>query len=402
MRATTCRPRAGHSSPSWNRSHDPSVDSDVTTTLRVEAGAVVVLRLYDVAFAIDLARLEPLMPAGAQVERPPLARAEPKAIAFGTPPARLRLGSASLPLENGGSAEAEAWARVYDFGVVAIALRFAVRDEAWADYVALTRSLDRAAAAPTAAPLWTSLLERVRRSVAPAAERLSTSDLEEDYLLSVVNRWDRPVDAESVLREVDVAALLAEEPAEAPRGLSPQTRQELLRNRFSYYADDLAVLTWDHAFLVEPAEETDVAQVLEVANARLLELLYYDRRLDAELPRMYGRVAGTRRALRALSRRRYANLAHDLYTLVAEVTELTEKSENALKITEDVYLARVYTAALRVFRVPQRSEAVDRKLRIMRDTYQALYDEATAGRTELLEVIIVVLILAELVLAFLH
>ena len=59
------------------------------------------------------------------------------------------------------------------------------------------------------------------------------------------------------------------------------------------------VLTWDRAFIYEPRQESDVADVLEVANAQLVEMRYYDELLDAELPRMYDLVAKrTRRSTR--------------------------------------------------------------------------------------------------------
>ena len=45
--------------------------------------------------------------------------------------------------------------------------------------------------------------------------------------------------------------------------------------------------------------------------------------------------------------RRFADLARRLYTMVAEVTELTEKVDNALQVTEDVYLARIYIGRAR-------------------------------------------------------
>jgi uncharacterized Rmd1/YagE family protein len=86
---------------------------------------------------------------------------------------------------------------------------------------------------------------------------------------------------------------------------------------------------------------------------------------------------------------------------VAEVTEITERIDNALKVTEDVYLARVYGAALELFRVPSWAAAVDRKLDIIRQTYTALHDEANSARAELLEMGILLLILLEIVLAWL-
>jgi hypothetical protein len=161
----------------------------------------------------------------------------------------------------------------------------------------------------------------------------------------------------------------------------------------------MVVLTWDRAFIYEPRGDTDVTDVLEVANAQLLEMRYYDELLDAELPRMYDLVEAAQRRWSLPGARRFADLARRLYTMVAEVTELTEKVDNALQVTEDVYLARIYAAALELSRVPTVSAAVDRKLSIIRDTYTALYDEASSSRSGLLEIIIVVMIAVEIVLA---
>jgi len=68
-------------------------------------------------------------------------------------------------------------------------------------------------------------------------------------------------------------------------------------------------------------------------------------------------------------------------------------------VTEDVYLARIYASALDLFRVRTGSAAVNRKLAIIRDTYTALYDEASSSRAGLMEFLIIVLIAVEIVLA---
>jgi len=159
------------------------------------------------------------------------------------------------------------------------------------------------------------------------------------------------------------------------------------------------VVTWDRAFIYDPRNDSDVIDVLDVANSQLLEMRYYDHLLDNELPRMYDAVQAMQRIRPLLSSRRFADLARRLYALVAEVTELREKVDNALQVTEDVYLARIYAAALELFRVSAMSTSVDRKLAIIRDTYSALYEEASAGRTALMEIAIVALIAIEIVLA---
>ncbi|MDQ3949778.1 MAG: hypothetical protein M3282_05485, partial [Gemmatimonadota bacterium] len=172
----------------------------------------------------------------------------------------------------------------------------------------------------------------------------------------------------------------------------------MLPHRFSYYADDLAILTWENALVIDPAsaEETDVEYVLEFANAQLLELRYYDALLDAELPRIYDRVT-EHRAGRYF--RRFTRLLADLQTLVADSTETVERAENALKVTDDVYLARIYTAALEIFRARAWRAGIDRKLGIIRETYEMLNAQAQAVRSELLEITIVALIVLEIVLA---
>ena len=82
-------------------------------------------------------------------------------------------------------------------------------------------------------------------------------------------------------------------PSGERRPLSEGAQRDLLRQRFSYYEDDLVVLTWDRAFIYEPRSDCDVADILEVANAQLLEMRYYDELLDDELPRMYDLVEQT-------------------------------------------------------------------------------------------------------------
>jgi hypothetical protein len=225
--------------------------------------------------------------------------------------------------------------------------------------------------------------------------RPTPATLEEDYLVGVANAFSDPMTAEALVGRLDLVPLLSGE----QRPLSEAARRDLLRHRYSYYTDDLVVLTWDRAFIYEPRGDTDVIDVLEVANAQLLEMRYYDELLDAELPRMYDLVEATRRRWALPGARRFADLARRLYTMVAEVTELTEKVDNALQVTEDVYLARIYAAALELFRVPTVSAAVDRKVSIIRDTYTALYDEAHSSRSEVLEIVILVLIAVEIVLA---
>ncbi|GAB1344221.1 hypothetical protein [Gemmatimonas sp.] len=161
----------------------------------------------------------------------------------------------------------------------------------------------------------------------------------------------------------------------------------------------MAIVTWDSALVVEPGEQdTDLQYIVEFANAQLLELRYYDALLDAELPRLYDDIETARARHAVFPGRRFAALLQRLQAQVADSTELVERVENALKVTDDVYLARVYSAALALFRGPTWRAGIDRKLAILRDTYAMLNGEAQAARSETLEIAIVLLIVVEVIM----
>jgi hypothetical protein len=364
--------------------------------LRVVSGQVVALRLFDLAYEIDLKRAEELWAQRSErtSERSRLVGTLSKAVSFGVPPLALELGPVTLEI-GGRPLVAMAGVRLYDFGIAALALRLPVQDLAWDDFSRLVNQADQAVGPAVATDVWDGLLAQLRKLIDEALDRPTAAPLQEDYLLAVVNAFDEAVTADLLQERVDLVPLLSGE----ERPLSAGARTDLLRQRFSYHPDDLAVITWDRAFILEPQRETDVADVLVMANAQLLEMRTYDEMLDDELPRMRAMVEAARQRTNLLAARRYASLAGRLHGLVAEVTELAERVDNALQVTEDVYLARVYAAAMELFRVPAVSAAVDRKLAIVRETYTALHGEAAGARAELLEIAILALIALEIVLS---
>jgi uncharacterized Rmd1/YagE family protein len=83
----------------------------------------------------------------------------------------------------------------------------------------------------------------------------------------------------------------------------------------------------------------------------------------------------------------------------AEISEIIEKVNNLIKVTEDVYYARVYATALKVFRSGQWSESVTRKIEVIQENYSMLSDEVRIQHSNLLEWVIIILIALELGLA---
>jgi hypothetical protein len=174
----------------------------------------------------------------------------------------------------------------------------------------------------------------------------------------------------------------------------------VLQHRFSYTPRDLAVVDWNSAFVYEPSGSRDIPDVLEICNAQLLELRYYDDLLDAELNRTYDEVARRRKSRIGLFRSPYRELERRTSATLLEMSEFIERVENSLKIIGDFYLARVYEAALRRLRVKAWQQSVTRKQQMLAELYQLLKGEVDTARSLTLEFTIVLLIVIELLVAW--
>jgi hypothetical protein len=85
------------------------------------------------------------------------------------------------------------------------------------------------------------------------------------------------------------------------------------------------------------------------------------------------RVAAARRRLAPPLARRYGRLLSEVHERVLEVTEVTGRVDNALKVTDDVYWNRLYGALVEVLRVDVWRRGVDHKLALLRETCGMLH-----------------------------
>jgi hypothetical protein len=359
-------------------------------------GEAIVYRLFDVGYAIALERASDLLASSGPERRRP-SRGEAQTIQIPNPPVTVGLGTETIEIE-GRPVEAEMSARVFDFGVVSLRARVSAHPGVtWNAYAGWGASVNAAA--------WNDLLGRTRDRlllrIASAIEQPLVSPVTEDY---TVFRVHRLLDAEGApfppaeLHDGEIARLLLGE----QRSITPGAIRELLSPRLSYFADDLAVLTWASALVVEPVvEDTDVQYVLEFANAQLLELRWYDAVLDNEVPAIQTRFRQARQGFHLFGRS-YSRLLESLQQRVADSVEMIERVENSLKVTDDVFLARVYAGALEEFRERTWRSGIERKIAIVRGTYDMLNSESLVRRSETLEIIIVLLIAFEIGLALLR
>src|SRR5207249_3642843 len=108
----------------------------------------------------------------------------------------------------------------------------------------------------------------------------------EPYTVYCVSVTETPVRVFTTAWRREVTALLANDPR--PDAISDEEVDDTWRNWFSYYQDDLVVLDWDAALVIEPsASYEDTLTVFELANLQLLELRTYDAFLDKVVDKAY-------------------------------------------------------------------------------------------------------------------
>jgi hypothetical protein len=363
--------------------------ADAAPPPAIEAGVVHALLVFDVADSIDLDRLQSV--AGGGVARAPLAlrrEASPGSLQFPIPPVAARLSA----IEVGGHS-ARVRAKLYDYGVVSILLSVPYGGD-WKGFRELARSLRAESVADVAAR---GVLDGLLTDIGSALHK-QHAPLVEDYFAFEVGTFVEPMSADVLLQRH--APALAELIAGEDARLESDAQAELLRTRFSYFADDLVVVQWDGAFIYDrPDGAAATMDILEFANTQLVELRTYDGLLDAELDSIYG--AQTRRTFGPFARKQAVAAAERLRYLIVDVLELTDRSSNALKITGDAFYARLYRAAATRLGLSDWQRQLDSKMNSVNEMYRFFADQAQNARAEFLELIIVVLIGVEIVIGLL-
>ncbi len=354
--------------------------------------AVLCYRIYDVAEGIDLERSRALLAQDSR--RLKLRRAGSEYLVLSNPPLAVELGRRPLAV-RGGPVAVEVSARLFDHGAVSIVLRVPVEPGTPLDgLVPLADELYDSAAAEA---LCAELLGQVRQALLPALDNPHQWENNESYSVVFVEKIDGDPKAQRLLEAADLPRLLLGECG--PALLSPRERSDVLEQHFSYTEDDLAVIDWNAAFVYEPSGSGDIPDLLEICNAQLLELRYFDDVLDTQLRSVYGEVTRARGRWQTILFSPYKVLARRVLATLFDMSEFIERVENSLKIVGDVYLAKVYEAAVVQLRVPNWQASVTKKQQLLAQTYQLLKGEVDTDRALTLESAIVLLIVIEMLLA---
>ena len=361
--------------------------------LQVELGKILIYHLYDIADSIDLEQLRDDWAGRASHIKLVSRRASPYYLQFDREPLLLPLGQRDLVLKNERWLQAEVRAKVFDVGVVSLSWEIPFP----AHWTSVVDEADIYIDSPEVQIQSRQVLADLMPALQGALEQPYTDILMEDYTVFYVVDYAQHLKADQLLQHwgSEIARLIRGE----SKMLSLTEQQNALEQRISYFDDDLVVMSWNASFIYDPEGSSEHVDMLEFANSELLELRSYDQMLDHQLAEIYDELEGLpKKRWVLLFRNPFQSTIQKLLSLLIDVSELTDRIENSLKIIGDLYCARVYRGISQVLHLQEWQGRVDGKLTNARQIYDTLSSEVQDRRSTLLEVIIVLLILVEIIL----
>lgn len=361
----------------------------------VQRGSILVYRVFDVAEEIRLTECERYLRDRRGPDKFKVPKFIDRALVVKTPPLAFGFGERTISV-NGKDTRVEVLAKIRDFGVISLVFQVPITPGTrWSELLEMAADIEEGSVFDDEA---NKILPEIVEQMKPAIVKPTNTDLFEDYVVYMIDEFVEALPISQVMSKVDVPALLL---AEHEVSLSEGSRKLATENVFQYGDKDLTVVEWNSALVIDPAGGREIADILEFAVSELLEMRYYDDLLDSRLHDLYDRIEEEQKR-RFVATGRYDKIYREASTRFIEFTEFIERVENSLKVVGDFYLATIYRAATRKFRLNDWQTSVTRKINILEQVSTLLQGEVNYQRSHLLELIVVLLILYEVLATFWH
>ncbi len=351
-------------------------------------GSISALLLYDVAEEIDLEALRGLLGATAPLRSPQFRQQAPSYVRFEQPPVIEPCDS--FRLATGEAVDARIRYFVSGVASLRIELHF---DCDWDELISLcNRWIEAGEVEQRGLEIVRQRVSRVRS----ALRKPYSEWLDEAYYVVHLHEVTTPDGA--VTDGPGLLATYGDQLAQIIRGetqrLGESERREILASSLSYFPADLLVVGWLGAIVYDaPHSAGPVLDLLEYANVQLIEYRRYDEVLSGVLKHAYSELD---RPGGLLASWRRAREAKRMNRMRLEVTELTERADNAIKFLSDMFYARAYKLAAAKVGANDYRNLVDQKLRTAGELYHFMVSEFREARSFILEFMIVAILLIEL------
>lgn len=361
-----------------------------SSQVKIKKGTILIYRLFDIAEEITIPQVEAILQDNRGPDRFKVPKYIDRAIHLKNPPVTFGLGEEVITV-NSRTMKADVVIKVRDFGVISIIYQINIpAGMSWKELTELAQNLEEGSEIDKLAQ---QQCQEITRTILPALKKPNHWQGFEDYIVYFLEEFENNLTVETFRKEVDFTALML---AENQVRLSQEMKQSSAEAIYQYAENDLTIIDWNSAIVIEPSGSRDIPDILEFALTHLMEMRYYDDLLDIKLGSLYDDIQVKRHTIWVS---KYDSLYKEASSRYIEFIEFLERVENSLKVVGDFYLAKVYRSATTEFRVKDWQESVTRKMNILAQVSNLLQGEMNVRRSHLLEIIIVLLIAYEIIAA---
>lgn len=358
----------------------------------IKRGTILIYRLFDIAEEINISQVEAILQDNRGPDRFKVPKYIDRAIHLKNPPVSFGLGEEVFSVQSR-TIKADVVVKVRDFGVISIIYQIHIpQGTSWKDLIELAQNLEEGSEIDRLAE---QQCREITKTIFPALKKPSNWKGFEDYIVYFLEEFENNLSVDVFKNKVDFTALML---AENQVRLSEEMKKSSAEAIYQYGENDLTIIDWNSAIVIEPSGTRDIPDILEFALTHLMEMRYYDDLLDIKLGSLYDDIQIKRHSIWVS---KYDNLYKEASSRYIEFIEFLERVENSLKVVGDFYLAKLYRGATTQFRLKDWQESVTRKMNILAQVSNLLQGEMNVRRSHLLEITIVLLIAYEIIAAFL-
>lgn len=185
--------------------------------------------------------------------------------------------------------------------------------------------------------------------------------------------------------------------------LAEYQKTAILDHSIGYFKGDLIIVDIEAAFVYDP-DYQEILYLFEFANIQALELRFFDRMLDKKLNLIYEERFGKiplSSYLPFIGINRQSPL-DELNKLKVDIQVIIERMESSIKLVGEPYFSEIYEQLVDKLDLAGWRNAINQKLEIASDIQAVILHKIDAIRSEMLEVLIIILIFIEVLIALQH
>lgn len=240
----------------------------------------------------------------------------------------------------------------------------------------------------------------VFEKIISATKKPNFYNLKSEYYAIQVNSLPEKLDPEEFKEQFSshITSMLRLE----TENLSDYQEEEILNSVTGYYGKDMIIIDSEGAFIFDD-EYYEAIEFFELANIQKLSLQSFDQTLDQELNYLY---KNEKYKISFISYVPLIGTSLDfllarLVKLRLDVSVISERLSNSIKMVGDAYYAKLYAMLVAKLRLGEWKSSIDEKMAIINELYIIHKGRMDTIRMEMLEIFIIILFSAEIILAVL-